>query len=482
MNQINWFERAIAAVSPKWAVNRMAARSTWDVLSGGRLDRRRSGVQTNADSAATEWDLAKLREIHYDADRQNCIAESIFDAAVRGVLAESWSLQAKSPDEGFSNDAEEYFAMWSQECDVTGRLDFHDVLRLSFRELLLGGDVFVNKVGGKVELINADRVLSPLGSKKNVVNGVELDESGKPLRYYVSKYDTLTGMLRMDDAVQLPASDVLHVMQYKRIGQTRGIPALSSAVKFFDSVPDFVEAVLVAARIAACLTAFVISNDPVGLTRSLAQPESSQDGIREIGKFKPGMIMSLGKASDVKMNQPTQPATNFDQFVLTIGRLICAPLGVAVENALFNPASASYSALRSVNVESEQAAKKWRHIVSKLIHSIWDWQLGYAVDSGALKAPSGMGDDRREWFAMRAIPSRKPYLDPSRDWSATSAAVEANLKTWAEAYADRGEDWRGAIAERANEIRFALDAAENAGISPEYLLKPKAGVVNESTK
>jgi capsid protein len=98
----------------------------------------------------------------------------------------------------------------------------------------------------------------------------------------------------------IDAADMLHVYRKDRIGQGRGVPWCAPVMLKGRDVADLEEAVVVKARIEACLAAFIKTNDTA---RTLAAQKVETARRRRRGasrQFSPGMIAYLDQGEEVQ--------------------------------------------------------------------------------------------------------------------------------------------------------------------------------------
>ncbi|WP_371070015.1 phage portal protein, partial [Salmonella enterica] len=98
------------------------------------------------------------------------------------------------------------WAEWCEVCDVNGRMNFAEIQQLIQREMVEAGEVIIHLVNTPslkyrgiyrpiplaIEVIEADRIATEKDTYKihskdgnKIIRGVELDDLGKPLAYWI---------------------------------------------------------------------------------------------------------------------------------------------------------------------------------------------------------------------------------------------------------------------------------------------------------
>src|SRR5690606_9334531 len=141
---------------------------------------------------------------------------------------------------------------------------------------------------------------SPLGGMptRDLVDGIKLDERGKPISYsVVTRPDPIMASVRFGNPyVEIPASDMILMARRQRLGQTRGMSALVTVAWLLDQIDGQIEAVTVAARMAACLGLVVHRQGRMGGLTTTTDGDGNQ---RRKLRLEPGSVLELGQADSV---------------------------------------------------------------------------------------------------------------------------------------------------------------------------------------
>ena len=245
---------------------------------------------------------------------------------------------------------EREFSLWadSVHCDLERLNNFYELQQLAFLSWLMNGDCFallpISKRPNmpydlRIQLIEADRISTPMDEKykDNIHAGVEFNNNGEVIAYYISNNHPLSidnlqqKWVRVDAFGQTTGRpNILHLMDAERIGQKRGVPILAPVIESLKQLGRYTDAELMAAVISGMYTVFIETKDagtdiPIGEAIGEDEQLDTQDeNSYELGN---GAIIALGEGESVKEANPGRPNTAFDGFVTSI----CRQIGAALE-------------------------------------------------------------------------------------------------------------------------------------------------------
>lgn len=479
--QPNAVERAIAAISPQWALSRHKNRTAM-ALTGGytgagyneRLMNWQPGVgDANADSVR---DLRELRARSRDLVRNSPIASGAIETQVAHVVGTGLTLQSRIDAEllGLDDDAaakwqsdtEKEFRLWaeSEYSDAYEQLNFYEQQDLAFRSSLESGDTFVVLASKKragwphplaLQVIEADRVSNPDGAmdKPELTAGIERDANGTAVAVHIA--DRHPGQYVVKGTVKWTRvalrgksgrRNVLHIMRKTRPGQTRGIPALAPIIEKLKQLERYSAAEVDAAVNSAALALFA-KMSPEAFTDLFdddAQAAYMAQAKRWDGTVRSGAVVNLMPGEEIENPLQNRPNPNFDPFVSAVMRQIGIGLNIPYE-VLSKHFQSSYSAARAALLDAWRTFKIRREwLAGKMCQPVYDEWLADAVASGRIAAPGFFADPaiRKAWAGAAWIGDGPGAIDPSKEADAARTRLEIGLTTLAEEIvAFDGGDW-----------------------------------------
>ncbi len=189
-----------------------------------------------------------------------------------------------TPEESseWASNIESVFDAWAshKSASIDGTLNFYELQVLAFKSVLLDGDCFVifgedDGVRGRlspstrlqVGLIEGERVAEPSIKPSGVIidEGVELDEMGRPVAYYIANRNPESTLINqpMLEFKRVPIYDevtgernILHLFNPERIGQRRGVPFLAPVIETLKQLSRYTDAELMAAVVSGMYSVF----------------------------------------------------------------------------------------------------------------------------------------------------------------------------------------------------------------------------------
>lgn len=479
----------ISVLAPSWGLRRLQARTARRVLFGayrGAEKNRLKSDWTALDGSADAdllADLPTLRQRCRDLNRNDAHASAITATVVANEVGTGLKPQSRPDIEAlgiseadaaiFTRMAERAWRKWCKTADAQNRMDFYEIQALVRRQILENGEVFVlplmikDELGRDyslaLEIIEADRVETPPSQRgnKNIRDGVELGDRGQPIAYWIRKThpgDVLLGRPGVTGSAEhtrYPAfnsagrRNVLHLYPVKRPGQTRGEPFFAPVLSAFKDLADYMEAEIVAARVAACFAAFITKNDAFGTMNANTSIDPKGNRLESL---EPAMVQYLNPGEEVSFGDPKRPSGAFEPFVLAVLRSIGSALGLPLELVLKDFSKTNYSSARAALLEARRffrANQAW--LAGRLCHPCWEWVMEEAWLREELPAVDLFGDLREDWLRALWIAPGWGWVDPVKEVESSKLAIDAGLSTLADECAAQGRDWEDVMAQRKRE-------------------------------
>ena len=231
----------------------------------------------------------------------------------------------------------------------------------------------------------------------------------------------------------------------------RGLSALAPVLLKLNDLDALSDATLIKAKVAALFAGFLTDLDGAG------GPLASTDPASPDASLEPGSIIPLAPGQDIKFPSPPS-AGDFAQLHAAQLRAIAAALGLPYETLSGDLSGATYSSLRAGLQEARRRFEQIQHnvIVYQFCRPIWNrW-----VRLEALAGETPLGSAIEELEAVRWLPPRWDWIDPSKDVAAELEAIAGGLKSRSQAISERGDDPealdREIAADRAREAALGL--------------------------
>lgn len=469
--QNNVIDRAISYVAPQTAARRMKARLAMAIAGSytgaSRSKRSMSSWKTTGNDPDTDilGDLPTLRDRSRDLLRNSPLAVGAVGTVVTNAVGRGLKLQARinrtilgmsdEQAEAWEANTEFEFNLWaeSQECDVARTLRFGDLQNLAFRQCLENGESFVLlprfkrgnfPYGTKIQVIEADRVCNKnfMPDTDTIIAGIEKDNYGAPVRYYVTKQHP--GNIRSTSAnaytwesfeafgKETGLRNMIHLYDVKRPGQTRGVPYLSPVIEALKMLDRYTDAELMAAIVTGMFTVFVETETGANdLSAFLPSAETGATATDEDYKLGNGAIVGLARGEKISTANPGRPNSAFDPFVKAILQQIGAALEIPYE-ILIQHFSSSYSASRAALVQA------WRFFLNRrswlaqnFCQVVYENWLYEAIAMGRISAPGYFRDPRvrKAYSGTLWIGDAPGQIDPLKEVDAAEKRLDLGITT-----------------------------------------------------
>lgn len=372
--------------------------------------------------------------------------------------------------------------------DAQHRQTFLQMQELACRNWLLSGDVFyIRRDGGGVSswrAIESDRVQSPyyLASRSDsslecvnpdtgcrIVDGVELDSDSCPVAYWILKDYIKSPLDVLQDQIErIPAYDdlgrplVLHLFTPKRPDQYRGTPLLAESIESLHAFTGFIRSVEQAAAFQSSVWGFITSENPTMdetdpmFSRDLDSPiptvEATEEDkaagkptftlstdpptpadlraqadrmIPEAKRISAGQLWNLKPGEDVKFLQPTNPNTQFGEYIKSQTGMLAASIGLPLQTLSCNY-DTTYASARAAVLESNRQFKRYRRFfLEQFVKPVFSQFVFDTLHDGETADLMGTVS---QWQAPTNL-----CLDPTKEIDAWTKAIELGLVTRDEA-------------------------------------------------
>lgn len=457
-----WLDSLIAMLSPEWGLRRQAARNALQLSAGrgfrsarpGRLNR----AKPQSGSADYHTEVQRDRRDQVDISRQlvrdNCVPDGMLQRVAENVIGpEGLKPQAGTESEDWNRKAEELWTEWGyREADVRKLATFPELQRLLCRTWLRDGDVgLIKRSDGRLQTVLSDQLASPPGKELDARfrDGIELDRDGAPARFYVvdDPDADLTNPNRRYTTKRrvIDTRDFIFLARRADPEQTRGMPVFAQAEHLFEHLDGLIEAVVVAARMAACYG--LVIETPYGPNQTLPQNPGANGALYRTENIEPGSVKYLELGEKMSQLTPSQPATNFSDFVAALARLCGLQLGLPLELVFLDFSRTNYSSARAALLQAYRAFECLQaYFGDHLMRAVWEWQVGRWIAQGKLRP-------RADWRKVTFVAPAWQWIDPVKELQGAALELDLGLATWAEMVRRLGKDAETMFKARTEELK-----------------------------
>ena len=363
------------------------------------------------------------------------------------------------------------YLTWQETADASGRLSFGQMQYVWLRNAIQHGEYLVllpmlddpsRKYSLACQMINPLRLCTPvdLATNPNIIDGVEVGDYGQPIAYWIQKSarqigrGTVSLAITSKDYLRVTAKtghrwNVLHGFIALDSEQYRGYPMFTPALKFFRDLNDYLDAELVSNIVTAAFSMFIEvqgGDDAAAIAaqmRALSGDTNSSTTNEPVHyqELQPGQIYYGNAGEKPHPIKADRPGSTFEPFTKIIKKAISMSLNIPYPVLFKDPEATNFAGFRSAMLDAwrvfmmrrqwlgQDCQKVWRMLMEEAyLRGDWHYENYYTNEALITRA---------EW---RGAP--KGDIEPIKSAQADVILIEKNLKTRAEAIAERGGDLR----------------------------------------
>lgn len=459
------------------------------IYEGAQTSQKRSHLPGAVRSARfdilklTRWELVrKARWFEKNDAIVNRMAD-LFEQYTVGPQGLRFFPTTSDPE--WNKEALTWWNEWCRFCDLNTRMSFGTFQSVAARTLFIDGEVFIVLTRGesgrpRLQLVEGHRVSTPPGMRDatlyidtmpganmqpQCVDGVEIDANGRPVAYHIAEdngsYNT--------NFRRVPADYVVHIFEPGRANQYRGIPYIYPVLNDLHDLNDLQALEMQAAKQAAEVSYFIktqtgeLNDEDLirGTNTSQVDGKTRDDFYRETI----GASARILKAGDeVERFASDRPSITTQQYWDYVTARACAGVGIPKEIVL--PASMQGTVMRSVLDVANSFFRARSSIQADHYQRVYEWVMGWARDNDPRLA--GAPDD---WNSCVSRPPQAINVDVGNQSTALINEYKAGMRTLQDIYAERGQDWRAALRQKAEEMAFAEEMAQEFGVERAELIQ-----------
>lgn len=298
---------------------------------------------------------------------------------------------------------------------------------------------------------------SPRRDGTEIRMGVEMDEYGRRLRYWLWDWPRYMPGSKNRPVRPLPASEVLHHFRASRGHQTRGITPIARVIPDIQDLAGYDEAVILGARAGANQLMILQWKDP-SLAPVPDVKENPEEARRAVSlDLNPATATEIDPGLEAVPFDPKQPSGVYADFTKTVIRRIASGLNLTYSSLSNDLREVNYS---STKVGLQLEREMWKMLqewwIETFVQPVYERWLEAAVLSGALQLPN---PDWRAYAAVSWTPRRWPWIEPQREIGATREMIELGLTSRQRVLAEQSDgDFRKVVEELEQESELAAEA------------------------
>lgn len=450
---MNWFERSIAAVAPRAAERRAAARykiSRYDqATSLAKGQGRRFADSGRFEINTGDPNDARPRRV---VDRltvlrlafENPYGRKAINALVNNSVG--WGITGAPKG---TKALATLWADWVRVSDFHGRLNFFGQQELGARTMFREGDVFIVRhlvkdatvLPLRIQLLDGG-MLATDKFGEGIEGGIEYDDDGKVIAYWFHR--ARANYRRSRPPIRYAAADVIHLFVQEEAGQKRGRSIFEPIVKKLGDIDDALDADLVRRKIESCFVGFRTINEEFG-EAPIGQREDRGNDLPPAEYFEPGMITALPPGESISFADP-KPAGGLTDAVKIQLLAAAAGAGVTYEHLTGDLSNVNFSSYRAGALEFDATIERvqWNTIIPVALDRVWDWFCQAAYEFGKTSKRS---------YSIGWSPPPRKSIDRKGDAEADILEMQAGLENRRALLGARGIDHDSFIEETAADLK-----------------------------
>ena len=480
-----WFERALEAVAPSYALKRLEARVQRELFSYNASVTNRIYAPRTYGQPSESTQTTRSRVVMMWEARE--LVENVPQArAVSRKFGQYLTPHEYSPttgDKKYNDLVNEFFHDWCKKCDISGRHSFKKLIQLAAEERPVDGDCgfALRRVynGLKIQLIPATRIGNPnaIGAESdNYFQGVIVDDYGKPIAYRIYRV-TREGVYF--DAEEISAENFTHYFDPFRIDQMRGITDFHCTERTIRMLNEILEAEKAGVRFASQQAALVFSDRGTANPRNLFQAGPPNvtlpNGQEQQNEFSQvATIRYFGNADRIEL-MPSRPSNAFSGFIAHLMHEIAIGTGIP-QGVLFGTEDYTGPSVRAEFAAADRVFARHQGVLQdKVLDPIKNAVLLDAIARGELAPPPLQQGETLVQALKRATKGEwrfpaKLTIDVGRESAANMAENRQGAKSLQEIASEQGTDAFSRLEQIAMEASYIKELSQKYQI-PEISIR-----------
>lgn len=461
---------------------RAQVKGMWE---GWEINHKRDRPSKRTVSADADLNFG-TREAMMSEARALCQTEAIaarIPQQFANYVVGGCTVQVKTSDEDWNEQAERFFASCAGMADFTGRHDLQTMAKIGIESILRDGDIFFNLTDKngvpQLQAIEADRVGNYNGGTINVdtpkmIGGVSIDDDGIPIGYQVNQRGAY-GAGNFSKGPLVSARSVIHLFSPTRFDAYRGVTHFHSALNHVRDKKEIIAAEKMGVKLESS-RGLTIRNSTgtasgevsfrTGKTNTNGEPITYE-------QIHPGLISYQVNGDSVEWNKSQRPSPAWQGFIQLLVQEIAIGFDLPVE-FVWSMAGMTGPGVRMSAKQAERTFKKWIGLLErKFLNRYYTYVITWGMENGRIPF-------NPEWYKFRFQRPSMPGIDAGRESDKNIKERQAGLMTGQEICDERGMDIFEVLEQNAREVQAAMAIAKEYGVPFELVMQIGKTTANES--
>lgn len=356
------------------------------------------------------------------------------------------------------------YSKWckAKNCDIVNNQSFSEICKTVVSDLGIYGESLVRIVrdnpddddeepdefGFRLQTIDINRLTMQnfIAENGNMVKmGIEINQYGKPLAYYISKANnTVSPFIESNYSSsnfdRVLAKDIFHIFKKEKAEQTRGRPWSHAVMMTIKDLEDFDETSLNAGKVGASAGIY-LQQSGVTSGPGIGDKKNEKGGV--IAEMGVGEIRVLPQGMEFKTFDPTYPTDAYQAFTKRNLQKIAAGLGLSQIYLANDTENLNYSVSRTVLVEERDNYKNIQSLlIEHFVAPVYEEFAKHIILKKLLKVK---GRDVAIFELDRVldykfIPRSWTWIDPLKEIQAVLLEFKSGMKPMSQILAEKGLD------------------------------------------
>lgn len=463
-------ERVIALASPRGAFRRQYERKIfefgYDAANPGRarsikgtslFNASSENLQNNRDRVKMMWEVRDLVQ-NYSFIKSILLKEAMY---VCGKI----QYQSNTGNAEVDTIIEDYLQNWFENCDITGRHVFRQLIQLLHIGMRRDGDSgFILVTQGpelKLQAVEGDRIGNPNQAgtaEQNYFGGVKVNDLGQIVYYRVFTRN-IHG--QYSDPTEVPPDSFIHYFDPLRFDQYRGVTAFDTCIPHARDLYDLLQMEKMAVKWQSSNTGIITKQDPTMPDWKTGDPTTDKN--TPIEAVEAGKLLRLLPGESVTpFPGSSRPSPTFMGFVATLVREMANGLNLPY-SFVWDMSVLGGATARLETAQTQRAFQRHQNLlIEQVLNRIKNAVLTRAM---AFKLIPPIPTYRRgKWQFPAHITADVGYQT-----QADMALQAAGLKTRSDIYGEMGLDFEDQTRIIAREVQFYQKLAGETGVPIELI-------------